>query len=324
MDISYLREFRVLAEICNYQEAAEQLYISLSTLSKHISRLESELGASLFDRTTRKVTLNKYGAVFYDYAVLVTDSYRTCALKLEELQQSDAASLRIAFPPCLTEYSLPSLLTDFINTHPEVKILITENENPAKLFSENLCDIAFCTGYGEPTGEKPLFLSGYGHSKKATHAPCTGCENTADKELAFCLQLDSLAAVLPAGHPLAKEESLTMEQLKEEHFIIKSDSSSELSIIFSKLCETAGFKPKTVCAIHYTSAMPKMVNAYNGIAITNRRHALICDAPNLAVIDIKPTIPYYVSMLCSCSPEHAAAAQCFQHYITAAQEKLSA
>lgn len=321
MDISYLREFRVLAEICNYQEAAEQLYISLSTLSKHISRLESELGTPLFDRTTRKVSLNKYGAVFYDYAVLVTESYQTCALKLEELQQNDAASLRIAFPPCLTEYSFPSLLTDFINTNPDIKVILTETENPKKLLEENLCDLAFCTGYAESTGEMSRLCAMHiqpGKTKAAEY------DNIIENRNTFSLQIDSLAVVLPADHPLAGEEFLTIKQLKKERFITKSDPSSELSIIFHKLCGIAGFEPQSACAVHYTSAMPKMVNAYNSIAITNRRHALICDTPNLSVIDIHPTIPYYLSVLCSDDLERAAARLRFMEYFSTAQHKLTA
>jgi len=322
MDISYLKEFRVLAEICNYQEAAEQLYISLSALSKHISRLEAELGATLFDRTTRNVTLNKYGAVFYEYAVLITDSYQNCTLKLEELQQDEAACLRIAFPPCLTEYNLPSLLTDFISTHPDIKVIISEHESPHDLLRENRCDIAFCTEYGDPDGrESTLFAESDGSEKGKT----TGFANhgkAADGNSAFFLQLDSLVAVLPANHPLAGEKSLAMKQLKEERFIIKSDPSSELSIIFHRLCDAAGFKPKTTCAIRYTSAMPKMVNAYNSIAVTNRRHAMISDAPELAVIDISPAIPYCVAVLSSGNPEHAAARLCFMEYLSDIQPTL--
>ncbi|MCD8364410.1 MAG: LysR family transcriptional regulator [Clostridiales bacterium] len=288
MDINYLREFRVLAEICNYQEAAEQLYISLSTLSKHITRLETELGSALFDRTTRKVKLNKYGAAFYDYAVLITDSYLACTHKLEDLREDESVTLRIAFPPCLTEYNLPALLTDFMNTHPEVKIIIMEDGHPRKLFRDDLCDLAFCTEYG----------------------------TIAEPDHALHMELDSLVAILPENHPLAAEKHLSMEQLREERFITKSDSSDELSIIFRKLCDEAGFKPDTICTICYTSAMPKMVNACHGIAITNRRHAQISGVPNLAVVDIHPTVPYHAYLLCRKQQKLTAASQCFLDFIT--------
>ena len=68
MEIEYIKEFVVLAETENYLEAAESLFISQSTLSKHIKIIEKELDVQLFDRTTRKVHLNKYGKMFLKYA----------------------------------------------------------------------------------------------------------------------------------------------------------------------------------------------------------------------------------------------------------------
>ena len=57
MNTENLKEFIVLAETKNFWEASERLYMNQSTLSKHIKNLESELGISLFTRTTRRVEL---------------------------------------------------------------------------------------------------------------------------------------------------------------------------------------------------------------------------------------------------------------------------
>ena len=53
MELSYIREFVVLAETGNYLEAADVLFIAQSSLSRHIKSIEADLGAPLFDRTTR-------------------------------------------------------------------------------------------------------------------------------------------------------------------------------------------------------------------------------------------------------------------------------
>ena len=58
MELKYIREFVSLAETSNYFETAERLFITTSSLSRHIKALEEELGMPLFDRTTRKVVLN--------------------------------------------------------------------------------------------------------------------------------------------------------------------------------------------------------------------------------------------------------------------------
>ena len=63
-----IREFVFLANINNFQEAADALYISQSTLSRHIQSLENELQNKLFDRTTRSVQLSEFGKFFLPYA----------------------------------------------------------------------------------------------------------------------------------------------------------------------------------------------------------------------------------------------------------------
>ena len=66
MEIGTIQEFVVLAECLNFSEAASRLFISQSSLSKHIKALEQELGVALFERTTRSIRLSgageRYGA----------------------------------------------------------------------------------------------------------------------------------------------------------------------------------------------------------------------------------------------------------------------
>lgn len=61
MDTSYMREFLVLAKHLNYTSAAQALYISQPTLSRHISALEEELGVTLLNRTRHAVSLTPSG-----------------------------------------------------------------------------------------------------------------------------------------------------------------------------------------------------------------------------------------------------------------------
>lgn len=90
MELSHLKEFIVLAKIENYLEAAENLYISQSSLSKHIKSLEAELGTTLFDRTTRQVKLNEAGRVFLKYAqqmIEIQYQFNTALLNLKEAEE---------------------------------------------------------------------------------------------------------------------------------------------------------------------------------------------------------------------------------------------
>lgn len=64
MTTEQLNEFYILSTTLNYSEAAEKLYISQSTLSRHIRSMEEELNVHLFLRTTREVVLTNEGKFF--------------------------------------------------------------------------------------------------------------------------------------------------------------------------------------------------------------------------------------------------------------------
>lgn len=68
MEISILEEFVSLVETNSFQETAFKLNISQSSLTKHIQKLESELGVSLFDRSARMIRMNEYSNILYPYA----------------------------------------------------------------------------------------------------------------------------------------------------------------------------------------------------------------------------------------------------------------
>ncbi len=85
MDISYIREFMVLSETCNYQSASEQLYLTNSTLSKHIQKMEAELGTPLFERSTRKVTLTNEGKIFQQKCAQILELYDEALAQMKKI-----------------------------------------------------------------------------------------------------------------------------------------------------------------------------------------------------------------------------------------------
>ena len=68
MDFRLLKQFVTLAECLHFGRAAEASNVSPSALSRSIQRLEDELGAALFERNNRSVSLTRAGSGFLDYA----------------------------------------------------------------------------------------------------------------------------------------------------------------------------------------------------------------------------------------------------------------
>ena len=89
MEIEYLEEFLVIAEEGRLGEAAERLYTTSSSLSKHIHALEKEYGVALFDRSKRTIALNAYGEMLLPYAKKMVELHREASRKLFQKAVSD-------------------------------------------------------------------------------------------------------------------------------------------------------------------------------------------------------------------------------------------
>lgn len=288
MNIEYLNEFVVLADICKYQEAADALYISLPTLSKHIAKMEKELGVPLFDRTTRNVRLTEFGNVFYTYALHISNSYNDCidALHRQRINANDYLS--IGFLPVLSQYGVIELLSNFTELNPNVKLSMTESEQPLDLLASKRCDFVFDAEY-DPTQSK------------------------------YCKQLckvDTLAAILPLDHPLAPRGYVTLEQLSNERFIMSHKGIPLLSDL-TKLCKAHGYHPNIASTVSFSSTIVKMVNQGMGIAIMNKQHIPDSKKYKVAVLDIQPMIPFSIYIYYDNSRQRSTAAQQFYDYFVA-------
>ena len=68
MELSQLKQIKILSETENINDASTILGISQPALSMSVQKLESELGISLFDRTNRRMTLNEQGRIVLESA----------------------------------------------------------------------------------------------------------------------------------------------------------------------------------------------------------------------------------------------------------------
>ena len=85
MELQQLKYFKTVAEIGKISAAADSLFISAPALSTSISRLEKELGFSLFDRTNNRIILNQQGQIFLKH---VSEVFSSLDSALQEMQQS--------------------------------------------------------------------------------------------------------------------------------------------------------------------------------------------------------------------------------------------
>jgi LysR family hydrogen peroxide-inducible transcriptional activator len=87
MDRYLLRYFLAVAELGSFSKAAARVSVTQPTLSVGIAKLEAQLGARLFERTTRRVSLTPAGSRFLQHARRITQEYETALREVSETPQ---------------------------------------------------------------------------------------------------------------------------------------------------------------------------------------------------------------------------------------------
>lgn len=305
MEISYYHDFTVLAYTGSYWLAAERLYISQPSLSKHIKALEKELGAPLFDRTSRKVVLSEFGKQILPFAQSIYHLQSECELEAARFLSKSQQLLRIATIPVLSQYGITDILIQYGLNHPNVKVDTQEIDtiDVREALISHKCDIG-------------IFRDSM-----------TYLEHDAEEErqlVKIPFATDRLVAVLPNDHPLSQEKTLHIEQLREEYFsFIKTDSMPYN--LCMRLCNEAGFVPQVLFTSHRIDAILDMVTKGACIALIFEGH--MTPPPGKDILSIFTVIPIepevstviYISYL----KNHTlnCAAQNFIDYCMAARNK---
>ncbi|MBR1560674.1 MAG: LysR family transcriptional regulator [Clostridia bacterium] len=288
MEISILAEFVKLVETRSFQETAEQMNVSQSALTKHIHKLEEELNITMFDRSQRSIQVNEYSLRFYSYARQILHAYEEGVAALQEMTAQDKTSITVCYNPLMGQYGLVDILTECSQSFPQHTLKPVESYSPMELLSSKKCDFAF------------VFES--------------DAEGSAFSKMIY--KTDHLAVVMPKDHPLAGSQSVTLQQLSGEHFILHSSHSStphDETRKFLELCQSQSFTPDIAAQSHLTSTMLHYVRNGKGIAVLNRMHMPYTDN-DMAVIDISPTVRTYLYLM---YPRRitAACAKAFLHFM---------
>jgi DNA-binding transcriptional LysR family regulator len=123
-NLSQYKIFNTVAAVGNISHAAKELYISQPAISKAIRRLESDLGVTLFTRTSRGVKLTEEGALFYEYTKSAFDTLSQGEENIKRITQLGIGHLRIGVSTTLCKYILLPFLKEFVLSYPHIKITI--------------------------------------------------------------------------------------------------------------------------------------------------------------------------------------------------------
>lgn len=193
MTLQELRYVVALADLGHFGKAAEACFVSQSTLSTGLKKLEAFLGITLFDRSLKRITPTPVGREIIDSARLILQE----AERIRELarlgQDPMTRTLQLGVIPTLGPYYLPHALTIVHMLHPKLRLLLREEITPHLLqaLAEGRLDGALLAlPIEEPTLEvAPLFVEPF------------------------------LAAV-PAAHRLARKKVIGVQELAEAGLLL--------------------------------------------------------------------------------------------------------
>jgi LysR family hydrogen peroxide-inducible transcriptional activator len=130
MTLQELRYLVALADTGHFGQAAEACFVSQSTLSTGIKKLEEFLGVTLFDRSLKRVTLTPLGREILAAArSIVQESNRIRGLARSSGDVMDC-TLNLGVIPTLGPYYLPHVLTRVRDKHPRLRLLLREEMTP--------------------------------------------------------------------------------------------------------------------------------------------------------------------------------------------------
>lgn len=128
--------FARVVEASGFSEAARQMGVSKSHVSKAIARLELSLGVRLLNRSTRGLSVTEIGAAFHEHCIRVTEEAAQAAEVVGRLQSEPRGVLRVTAPVAFGRLHVGPAVAEFLSRYPRLKLDMTITDRMVDLVSE--------------------------------------------------------------------------------------------------------------------------------------------------------------------------------------------
>ena len=143
--LTEMEAFATVVDQGGFTDAARKMGISKSAVSKHVSSLESRLGARLLNRTTRRVSPTEIGLAYYDRARRVLNDAGEADALVSSMQSAPSGLLRISVATDFGVNHMSPILGDFLVDYPDITVNMVLNNRYVELISEGF-DLAIRIG----------------------------------------------------------------------------------------------------------------------------------------------------------------------------------
>jgi DNA-binding transcriptional LysR family regulator len=265
-----LSRLQVLVEVVNrgsFSAAAQALSYTQSAVSQSIARLEKETGTALVVRDRRGLRPTAAGATLLDHAEAIFAQVEAAEAELEAVLGLRAGKLRVASFPSAGATLMPLAVARFREAHPDVALTLAE---------------------GEPEEIGPRLRAGEFDLALLFEFPGVRERPGAGLRSVTLLE-DPMDLALPAGHSLVLKPSLSLADLRDQHWV-QTSAASPCARHVVRSCLAAGFEPYVAFESDDYDVVQGLVAAGVGVALIPRL-ALTNVHPGIVVRALAPRSP---------------------------------
>jgi DNA-binding transcriptional LysR family regulator len=292
LEIKYLQYFIEVTRTGNFTSAAENLFITQPALSRIIKSMEDELDTQLFIRTRKKLILTDAGHALKKHTLEIQKHLQQLDEELDQMSMLEKRHIRIGLPTIINSTFFSQLIASFHQEYPEVTFQLEEDGSKAneEKIVNDLLDFGVVV---LPDKNKNIDY--------------------------YMFVNEKLKLVVPSSHHFAEKQEVSLQELKEENFIM-FNRDFELRNLVMTACREAGFQPIIISETSQLDFIEEMVA--NDLGITLLPEGICRELTNdIKTISINnPEIQWSLAMIWK---KDAHLSQVDKEFIRFAKMKLS-
>lgn len=239
MDLRSLELFQHLSTSLHFGQTASAMYVSPSTLSRAIQRLEEECNTALFVRDNRSVKLTAAGQQLLSFAQHTLAEWQQLKVSLQQSERELTGELKLFCSVTASQSYLPNLLREFRQQYPQVELKLTT---------------------GDPAQSVSMVMHQEADVAIAIHTP------DFPKELAF-VPLDTIPLLLITPNDSGLTQLSQVEW--RNHQVVLPESGPSKRIVHHWFAEQ-GIRPRIYATVTGNEAIVSMVALGCGLGIVPR------------------------------------------------------
>ena len=262
MNYNYLRYFSVLAQVEHYTLAAARLGISQPSLSSAIHHLETELGdVKLFEKVGRNIRLTEEGRFYQEKVEAALKELNSASMTLRQSKVSAPVVIRMGLVSGTLGGAVAREISDYLRQNERIRFRLTESS------AEELMDLV---------RQEKLDMAIVDTTNR-------------DRSLHFRkLGQRDLLVALPAGHPLAKDDAISPQELNREPQIVFNYGVENS---FGQWASGTSGEENILCSVNTAQAALDLVAAGVGLCVLPEE----C-APDREDLDFVPLVNWHQAL----------------------------